>query len=464
MIIADDLSWDDLGAYGHPHIKTPNLDRMAREGMLFNRAFLTTSSCSPSRSSIITGQYPHNTDAEQLHWHLPASQVTFAELLKDAGYWTAQAGKWHLGDGVRDRFDVIRDGRTLSFMLAEDGNGAPPEGDGSGCEEWLSLLKDRPADQPFFLWLAAIDPHREYKPGAIEVPHTIDQVIVPPYMPDVPEVREDLAMYYDEVSRLDNYVGIVLDELEAQGVADNTMVMFISDNGRPFQRDKTTLLDGGIKTPWIVKWPAQVAAGSVSNSMVSSVDIAPTFLRLAGVDVPAHFEGLDISPILQNPATELRDQIYAEDHWHDHDDFSRAVRTKEYKFIRNFFPELANTPPADALTGGAFKATYKLMQAGELTDDQMVIFNAPRPEEELYDIPADPYELVNLASDPAFQEVMADMRSRLATAREASGDKDPEFRTPDQFDRVTGAPNESRMFPRLSKEEVRRRYLERKVD
>ena len=460
LMIADDLSWDDLGAYGHPHVQTPNLDRMAQEGMLFNNAFLTTSSCSPSRSSIITGQYPHNTDAEQLHWPLPASQTTFTELLKDAGYWTAQAGKWHLGDDVRDRFDVIRDVGTIGFVLSPEGKDLPPEGDGSGCENWLSLLHDRPADQPFFLWLAAVDPHRVYEPGAIETPHTVDDVIVPPYMPDVQAVREDLALYYDEISRLDQYVGSVLDELESQGIADNTLVIFMSDNGRPFQRDKTTLLDGGIKTPLIVKWPAKVVAGSESNSMVSSVDLATTFLNLAGVDVPASFEGVDFSTILSDPAAEVRDHVYAEDHWHDHDDFGRAVRTKEFKLIRNFFPEHPNTPPADALNGPAFEATYQLYLAGELTDEQKVIFDEPRPEYELYDVQADPYEMNNLASDEAFAETLAAMKAQLAEAREASGDKDPEFRTPDEFGRISGDPNEFRQRPRPSKQEIRQLYLD----
>ncbi|MEM8485473.1 MAG: sulfatase [Bacteroidota bacterium] len=455
VIIADDLSWDDLGTYGHPHIKTPNLDRMAKEGMQFNQAFLTTSSCSPSRSSILTGQYPHNTDAEQLHFPLPGEQITFVEKLKESGYWTAQAGKWHLGDAVRDRFDVIRDVGTIGFALSADGKDLPPEGDGSGCENWLSLLRDRPVEQPFFLWLAAVDPHRIYEEGAIDEPHTADDVIVPPYMPDVSEVRADLALYYDEVSRLDSYVGLILDELEAQGIAENTLVLFMSDNGRPFQRDKTTLYDGGIKTPFLVKWPASVDAASQSNSLVSAVDIAPTFLSLAGVAVPENFEGLDFSPIFTNPEAEIRGAIYAEDHWHDHDDFGRAVRTHQYKYIRNFFPEHANTPPADALTGRAFKATYLLKEAGALNADQLRIFNAPRPSEELYDVVADPFELENLVGSSSHQEVLLNMRARLAAMREASGDTDPEFRTPDEFDRVTGAPNEFRSRPRLSKDELR---------
>ncbi len=460
LILADDLSWDDLGAYGHPYIRTPNLDRLAEEGMRFDRAFLTTSSCSPSRSSIITGRYPHNTGAEQLHWPLPAEQITFVELLRNDGYWTAQAGKWHLGPAVRDRFDLIRDVGTIGLDVS--GDEPAPEADGSGSEYWVSLLRDRPRDRPFFLWLAAVDPHRPYTEGIIDQPHTPDEVILPPYLPDTEAVRKDLALYYDEVGRLDEYVGQVMDEIDRQGIAENTLILFISDNGRPFPRDKTTLLDGGIKTPWIVRWPARIGAGSSSSSLVSSIDIAPTFLSIAGVtradSLNRPFEGVDASVLFTNSGFDVRDAIYAEDHWHDHDDFTRAVRTKEFKYIRNFFPELPNTPPADALTSPTFASILERREAGDLTEAQSYIFETPRPEEELYDVENDPHELNNLAEDPAYAGTLQRLRERMTAFREATGDTDPAFRTPDEFDRITGEPNAFMVRPRPSKEEIIENY------
>jgi len=272
LIIADDMAWDDCGAYGHPTIRTPNIDRLAAEGMRFTNAFLTTSSCSPSRASIITGQYPHNTDAEQLHWPLPAEQTTFVELLKSAGYWTAAVGKWHLGDVVKDRFHYIREADVSGFQLPTGTvktKGAMVAKEKSGCEHWVSTLRSRPKDKPFFLWLAALDPHRDYEPGIIANPHQSSDVRVPPYLPDVAEVREELALYYDEIVRLDNYIGDVLKEIEAQGIEKDTFVLFFSDNGRPFPRDKTTLYDGGIKTPWIVRWPRRLRAASICTQLVS---------------------------------------------------------------------------------------------------------------------------------------------------------------------------------------------------
>lgn len=460
FIIADDMAWDDSGAYGHPNIQTPNIDKLAKEGMRFDNAFLTISSCSPSRTSIITGLYPHNTNAEQLHWPLPASKVTFVEQLKTSGYWTAQAGKWHLGDSIKDRFDVVHDVGTKGFQLSPTGDKTEELGEGSGCEEWVSTLKNRPKNKPFFLWLAAVDPHRPYTENIIQNPHVLEDVIVPPYLPDTPEVRNDLVHYYNEITRLDNYVGDVLLELNRQEVSDNTLILFISDNGRPFPRDKTTLYDGGIKTPWIVKWPAKIKPESVCNSLVSSIDVAPTFLNLAGLKPLPQFEGVDFSELLTSPGKNVRDIIYAEDHWHDYEDYTRAVRTKEYKYIKNFYPDLPNTPSADAFIGGAFVEMIKLKEQGALNDAQLACFKTPRAEEELYHIISDPYELKNLAYNPEYKEVLSTLRLRMKDMRSLTKDSLPAFRTPDEFDRNTGKKNAFRQRPRPSKVEMEKIILE----
>ena len=454
LIIADDMAWNDAGAYGHPHIQTPNLDKMAQQGMRFDNAFLTTSSCSPSRSSIITGQYPHNTDAEQLHWPLPAEQVTFVEKLKEAGYYTAAAGKWHLGEEVKDRFDLIVEGDPSAFLMANDSAKMEAKTDKSGCAAWVPLLQERPRDQPFFMWFAAFDPHRDYEEGIIPQPHQPEDVIVPPYLPDTPEVRKDLALYYDEIARLDSYVGKVVEELEAQGVADNTFILFISDNGRPFPRAKTTLYDSGIKTPWIVRWPAQVEAGATCDQLVSAVDIAPTMLALAGLQAEPTFEGKNFSPLLSDPSASIRDYIYAEAHWHDYEKYTRAVRSQQYKYIRNFLPEYAKTPPADAVRSPTFQTMRKLRDAGELTEAQMMVFKKPAPKEELFDTKADPFEINNLADDPAYAAQLEQFRNELTAFRDSTQDVYPTFRTPDEFDREEGTPLQKRARPRPSKKEL----------
>nr|WP_087149636.1 sulfatase [Mariniblastus fucicola] len=459
LIIADDMNWDDCGAYGHPSIRTPNIDSLAKTGLKFNHAYLTISSCSPSRSSIITGKYPHNTGAEQLHWPLPAGSKTFAGELKKAGYYTAAAGKWHLGDAVRDHFNKIYDASTAGFVLPSGKDGKKPKmiaQKPSGCEDWEIALDERPKDKPFFMWLAALDPHRAYSEGALDPPHKDSEVIVPPHLPDTPDVRKDLRMYYDEIGRLDQYVGKVLAKLEAQGVAQNTVVLFITDNGRPFPRDKTTLYDGGIRTPWLVRWPAKIRAGQTSDALVSSVDIAATFLQLADVNAESFpHEGVSFADVLDDPTAKHRTYAFAEDHWHDYEDQCRAVMTQQHKLIRNDYEDLAATPSADAGRALTWQDMLRLEKENKLTEAQRACLIAPRPKWELFDLQRDPGEINNLAADPSYSAVRAKLEAALSKWSEKTNDYLPSRRTPDEFDRVTGAPDHSvRVRPRKSKLET----------
>ncbi len=432
LIIADDLGCEDSGPYGCKGVNTPNLDRLAREGMRFTRAFNTCSSCSPSRSSIITGRYPHSTGAERLHMPLPANQVTFVELLKQGGYWTAAAGKWHLGPHVRNRFNVVHEGDKAI-------DGIKP--DGSGCTQWIPTLRERPKNKPFFLWLAAIDPHRPYREGTLVKPHQPADACVPPYLPDVAPTRKDLALYYDEIGRMDGYVGKVIAELEAQGVLERTAIFFITDNGRPFPRCKTSVYDSGIQSPLIVRWPAGgVKSGLVCSNLVSSVDLAPSLLDLAGLTAPATFQGKSFAGLLTDPSRSIRDAVFAEHNWHDYTAHERSVRTTRFKYIRNAWPELAGTPPADAVRSLTFQEMRRLRDQGKLSKEQMACFVKPRPGEELYDTASDPHELNNLAQDTAYAQTLQQLRSILTQWQTDTRDFVPSPRPPDTFDRETGEP------------------------
>jgi len=433
IFIADDMAWDDCGAYGHPHIRTPNVDRLAREGMRFDRAFLTCSSCSPSRSSIMTGRYPHSTGAEQLHWPLPADQVMFPKLLREGGYWTASAGKWHLGDDVVEQFDLVE----------------------TRMNQWVATLKKRPRDKPFFLWAAFSDPHRPYQENTIPEPHGPGDAVVPPYLPDVPETRVDLALYYDEIARLDGVVGDVLEEVEAQGATDDTFVLFMSDNGRPFPRCKTTVYDSGIRTPWIVKFPGRVKPGSASPGLVSSVDIGPTVIELAGLPPSGTFQGVSFAPLLGNLKAGVRSYVFAEHNWHDYSAYERAARSPRIKYIRNSYPELPGTPPADAVRSITYQAMQRLRDADELPMVQRGPFLAPRPSEELYDVESDPHELVNLVDDPRYAATLGEMRDALDAWQRETGNRIPPERTPDGFDRETGAQLPGKSNRRAARTELR---------
>lgn len=465
LIIADDMGAEDYGAGGNPHVRTPNIDRLAKAGLSFNNAMLTCSSCSPSRSSIITCRYPHNTDAEQLHWPLPAEQVTFVELLKEAGYYTAASGKWHLGNAVKNRFDKVDEASAAGFQLPADAAGAAQavledKQNASGCANWVKTLEERPRDKPFFLWLAALDPHRDYAANIIPRPHTPEEVVVPPYLPDTPKVRADLALYYDEIARLDGYVGRVLDELDRQQIADQTLVVFMTDNGRPFPRCKTTLYESGIRTPLLVRWPARIAAGQKSDALVSSIDLGATFLELAGVQPKASMQGQSFASVLADPSRKHRDFAFAEHNWHDYDAFERAVRSPRYKYIRNLDATLPLTPPADAVRSPTFVEMRRLRDAKQLPSEQSQCFAAPRPEEEFYDLQSDPHELNNLlGAHPSVQGgLLASEIERHRAALDAwrRETKDLEnVRAPDEFDRESGLALPNRQRPRPSKSKLR---------
>jgi arylsulfatase A-like enzyme len=342
------------------------------------------------------------------------------EALRANGYYTAASGKWHLGNEVRDRFDTISVGRP------------------SGAEKWIQTLAQRPKEKPFFMWLASFDPHRPYQDDTIPVPHTPGDVIVPPMMPDVPEVRKDLAMYYDEIARLDGFVGEVMTELERQGITDNTCVVFLSDNGRPFPRCKTTLYDSGVRTPFIIRFPKMVAAGSTCDSVLSTVDISPTFLELAGCDTPKTMQGQSFVKLLSDPKANYRTWAFAEHNWHDYTARERSVRSERYLYVRNEYPDLPRTPPADAVKSITFQKMVAMYNAGELTPTQADSFLTPRPSEELYDTQADPYNLHNLIDDPKYADILAQHRTALDHWKRDTEDTAPTQRRPDEFDRTTG--------------------------
>lgn len=423
VFVADDMAWDDCGAYGNPAIRTPNIDRLAAEGMRFDRAYLTCSSCSPSRCSMLTGRYPHATGAGELHLPLPKDQTMFTKPLMDAGYWTAAVGKWHLGQAVADQVDYRM--------------GAKPAAMGNA---WVKALKDRPDGRPFFLWAAHSDPHRGYKPGAVNPPHDPAKVIVPPFFPDASRVREDLALYYDEVSRFDEHIGMVLQELKQQELEKNTFVLVISDNGRPFPHCKTRVHVPGVRTPFILRWPQRVQAGQVTNNVVSTVDIAPTILELAGLAPLASFQGDSFVNMLSNTNVQTRKYAFAEHNWHDYRAYERAVHSRDFCYVRNWLPGVAGTPPADAVNSPTYKVMLELHAAGTLTPSQQGCMETPRAEEFLFDVTKDPNCLVNLATLPNFSDQMQLMRDQLSQWQKETQDQFPgeDGLTPDGFDRNTG--------------------------
>lgn len=432
IFIADDVSYNDLGCMGHPVLKTPEIDKLAKNGIRFSNACLTTSSCSPSRASILTGRYPHNTGAAELHSPIPAGQVAFPKLLKDSGYYTAQAGKWHLGssgikpDGVfLDAFDRV--------------GGSHAEGGGPGGEQlWVEYLQQRPKDKPFFMWFAAQDAHRGWDNAPKPVQYSESEVKVPDNLVDTKATRNDLVRYYEEVSRFDHYVGKVVDELRAQGILENTLIIVMADNGRPFPRNKTRMYDEGIKTPLIIHWPAGIKArNEVVSGLVSVIDIAPTLLEVAGIPKHAAIQGRSFKTLLATPNAKFRNYVFAEHNWHSFRAYERMVRTDKYVYIENGLPGQSNVGATDIMGGAAGTELKKHYQAGNATPLQAAIFITPQPQYELYDYSKDKDQLINLYGRKEYKAQQESLARVLATWKKETGDDQPDDLTPDWSDRWT---------------------------
>ncbi len=417
VFIADDASWSDFGAYGNPHVRTPNLDALAAAGVVFDRAFLTTASCSPSRISILSGRYPHATGAEDLHSPLPAGVKLLPGLLAQEGYTTGHMRKTHYGPEGERQFD----------WYAE--------------ETWEALpdFLDLAAERPFFLWVGFRDPHRPYSAGAVDPPHDPAEVAVPPYLVDDAETRSDLALYYDEIARMDGEIGRMLAEVDRRGLRENTLVVFLSDNGMPFPRAKATAYDAGIRTPLIVSWPGATPAGTRYPELTSVIDLAPTLLEAAGASAPESFQGTSFIAALRDQAAAGREYVFAERNWHNCDEHIRAVRGPRYKLIRNAYTELPLCTPADASRSPSWYSLTAAREAGQLTRAQARLFEAPRPVIEVYDLEADPHELVNLAGRPEVEAIARQLSRVLDAWIERTEDFPPSRRRrADNTDRVTG--------------------------
>ncbi|WP_345328454.1 sulfatase [Novipirellula rosea] len=424
LFLADDISQEDIGCYGHPTIQTPHIDALAASGLRFDQAYLTTSSCSPSRCSMITGRYPHNTGAPELHTELPAGSVLFPQLLKDAGYYTVLSGKHHMGKNANVAFSKISKGK------------------GPGKEEdWVQILEKRPRDKPFFCWFASTDAHRDWAINDDAPKYDPADVVVPPYLVDSEKTREDLASYYHEVSRFDHYVGQVVAELKRQKVFDNTLLIVMADNGRPFPRCKTRLYDSGIKTPFVVHYP-QGATHGVTDSLISSIDIAATVLELAEVEKDERIQGVSFVPILKDAKASVREVVFAEHNWHVYRNHERLVRFGDWLYIRNNFTDQANLC-VEAYTGGAGEDLWAAKAANDLTNPQQNVFLNPCPAEELYHVGKDAHQLKNLAANPETQQVLEKAREVLAQWTEQTGDTIPENPTPDR-DAPPGSPQKDR--------------------
>jgi uncharacterized sulfatase len=399
----EDLS-PDLGCYGNELVHTPNLDRFASEGVRFNNAFVTGPVCSASRSAVVTGMYQTSNG---LHHHrsnrdntLPEGIAHFSDYLRSAGYFVCNGQA--LTDGRQGKLDY---NFRISFQEAFDGT------------DW----NHRKSGQPFFAEIHFSETHRDFDHDP-DNPIDPDDVELPPYYPDHPITRRDWALYLETVQILDKKVGKVLQRLEDEGLADNTVVFFWGDHGRPMVRGKQFLYEGGIHIPLIVRWPGHIEPGTVRDDLVSTLDFAPTWLSIAGVKPPEHMQGRDMF------ASNLPERKYifaARDRCDETDDRIRCVRTKKFKYIRNFYPERPYTyfNAYKKLQYPVLTLMEMLDAQDKLTPEQKHFMADTRPAEELYHLEKDPHEVHNLADDPQYESVLKELRGELDRWILETGDK-----------------------------------------
>ncbi|MGD2155563.1 MAG: sulfatase [Anaerolineales bacterium] len=424
-LIDDDLDLRTMGCYGGL-ARTPHLDQLAQEGMRFEQTFATAPSCAPSRASMYTGCYPHTVGMGDHDLPLNEGVNILPSYLREQGYWSAHFAKLHLGPRGHDQFD-----RNFKKY-----------------EEFDAFVRERPRHRPFFLSFGFNEPHRRYDPndpkncgfekGRIPNPHQPQAVRVPAYLPDVPPVREELAAYYDHITYLDTWVGRITNWLEDEDLAANTLVLFFGDHGPPFPRAKTTLYDSGINVPLIARWPGVIPAGSVQRGQFSLVDLTPTMLEIAGISPSTDLHGQSRWGMLTDPNAAGCSHVLAQRNFHCIDDHIRCIRTERFKYIRNYYPDEPFGHPEDLVRSESYQAMLKLMDAGELKKEHMLIFRCPRPVEELYDLAVDPQEFSNLVHKPEYQDELLALRKRLDSWIAKTNDLDPGIRMRNRIDLRTG--------------------------
>lgn len=400
-LVAEDIG-PHLAAYGDRTVKTPHLDRLAAEGVTYTKAFAVVGVCAPSRAAIITGKYPTRIGAMNMRTNakglthvkpyeaVPAPEVKcFTEFLRAAGYYTTNNPK--------------EDYQFARPLTAWD--------ESSTKAHW----RNRPTPEtPFFAVFNYMETHESQVWAQADEPMAVDpkKVKLPPYYPDTPAVRQDVARYYDNLAHLDIKVGEQLAELEKAGLLDKSVVIFYGDHGAGLPRAKREVYDSGLQVPLIIRWPDKRGAGTQSDELVTLMDLGPSMLSLAGAPVPSWMDG---RPFLGPQKAKPRDVFFAtRDRMDEAYDLVRAARDKRWKYIRYFQPEKPmHQTIAFRRNQKGMLDLYDLRDRGKLNDVQSLWFRTRKPAEELFDTASDPHEVRDLAQDPRYRKELLRLRNAV---------------------------------------------------
>ncbi len=399
--IADDWGWPHAGSYGDGVVETPTFDSIASNGVLFQHAFVSSPSCTPSRNAILTGQHFWRLGSGGNLWSaFPENLETYPNILEDSGYHVGSYRK-AFGPG-NDRERPVAGKQYLSVE---------------------AFFENRPKGKPFCFWLGSKDPHRGYDwQSGIKSGMKLEEVEVPPFFPDTEIVRTDISDYYWEVQRFDSDVGKAIRLLERLGELDNTIIVMTGDHGWPFPRGKTNLYDHGVRVPLAIQWGNEIRTGRTLEDFVSLTDLAPTFLELANIEPSSNMTGRSLLPILKSSTSGLVDTkrnhvvVGRERHTPAQIDHMggypmRAIRTKDFLYIRNFLPERwpAGHPEgsmrgpiySDIDDGPTKSELIRMKEAGYPYFHDLAM--GKRPEHELYNLASDPYQLNNVAGKTEYK-------------------------------------------------------------
>ncbi len=433
FLLSDDHSYPYLGCYGNKDVHTPNLDRLASQGMRFDRMFVGCPQCVPSRACLMTGRSAVAVRMVRFTSPLPAEVPALPDLLRDkAGYFTGMAGRTYHLDGPPTQ--TPQGASVIGQVLDREGlrtftnrvdyvekPGAMRDFGG----KLARFLDAAPKGKPWFFWLGFSDPHHVWNTQGPQGVPDPTKLTLPGHLPDLPGVRGDLARYIAEVEHLDSDVQSVLDMLDKRGLANNTVVVFMGDNGMALPHGKGSLFDPGINVPLLVRWPGVVRPGTVTHTLISGEDFTPTILEIAGVAPLKEMSGVSYLKLLRGDAFEGRKYIFAERGPHGGDggmkpdilastfDLARCIRSTSFKLIYNCTPHQA-VAPVDSQRDPGWQQMKAAFAEGKLAPEFVrAYFTTPRSTYELYDLEADPSELTNLAGNKKYAQVERELKEAL---------------------------------------------------
>ncbi|MEM1227470.1 MAG: sulfatase [Planctomycetota bacterium] len=430
LILSDDHSVPHVGCYGSENCRqfniTPNLDRFATQGMRFSRAYTSAPQCAPSRISIFAGRSPVRLGVTRFAQPPRHDIRFFTDVLRKSGYWVGIDGRHqHLDGRLREEPHIdaaLKDAGMQNLAMRFDHfvRSAKTKGDqlDQVANRVGAALDKVPDGKPFFLYFGFNQPHRRF--GDDHEGVAPEHLALPADWPDLPEVRVDYARFLDEVRDLDRGFGMLMNLLEERHIAENTIVIFMGDNGEALLRGKGTLYDRGNHVPLMIRWPAKIEAGSVSDALISGIDLSATILAAAGCEISTEIDGKSFLPELLGQDFLGREHVFSERGWHwgpvartDGLDLSRSITTRHHRYIYNALPGRSYTP-VDMPKTEAWIAIQAAHRHGQLSSlHERLYFQIPRPIVELYDLDNDPLELTNLAGIDAHRQVERQLRIEL---------------------------------------------------